>query len=136
MKRKEPEGLRINGASQSREPSWSYRPADPTLMRQPASPYDHKLNLATTAWLSELPQEVAPLALAKQFPRIVNRMSRFWDSPKMMDEYFRQLLVDRRGKRKGFPERVLHELYALAQYYRALHKTATSDIWDSIPYHK
>lgn len=105
-------------------------------MRQAASPYDGVLNLAAKAWLSELPQELAPLALAQQFPRIVNRLSRFWDSPRMIDEYFRQLLVDRRGKRKGFPQRVLNELYALYEYYRTLHDVQSSDVWDSIPYHK
>jgi hypothetical protein len=105
-------------------------------MRQAPSQYDSALNVAAVAWLSELPQEVAPLALAKQFPRIVNRLSRFWDSPRMIDEYFKQLLVDRRGKRKGFPQKVVTELYALAEYHRALHQTESSDLWDSIPYRK
>jgi hypothetical protein len=136
VKKKEPEGYDVLRALQRRDPSWPYRPIDPASQRQPASQYDAALNLAAIAWLSELPQEVAPLALAKQFPRIVNRLSRFWDSPRMIDEYFRQLLIDGRGKRKGFPQKVLNELHALAQYYRALHKTDTSDIWDSIPYRK
>jgi len=105
-------------------------------MRQPASQYDAALNVAAVAWLSELPQEVAPLVLAKQFPRIVNRLSRFWDSPRMIDEYFRQLLLDQRAKRKGFPQTVLNELYALAEYHRVLHQPENSDVWDSIPYRK
>jgi hypothetical protein len=136
VKKKEPEGHGVPHALQRRNPSWPHRPADPASQRQPASQYDAALNLAAIAWLSELPQEVAPLALAKQFPRIVNRLSRFWDSPQMIDEYFRQLLIDGRGKRKGFPQKVLNELSALAQYYRALHKADTSDVWDSIPYRK
>ena len=136
MKKKEPEGHGVSRPLQRRDPSWPYRPVDPASQRQAPSQYDAQLNLAAVAWLSELPQEIAPLALAKQFPRIVNRLSRFWDSPQMINEYFRQLLVDRRGKRKGFPQKVLNELYALGEYYRALHKTDTSDVWDSIPYRK
>jgi hypothetical protein len=112
-------------------------PSDPASLRQPDSPYDSKLSLAAIAWMSELPQEVAPLVLANQFPRIVNRLSRFWDSPRMMDDYFQQLLMDRRSKRKGFPKKILDELYALAEHYRALHKSSSkSDLWESIPYRK
>jgi hypothetical protein len=137
VKKKEPEQYGVARTLQRRDPSWPHRPVDdPASMRQPASQYDASLNVAAVAWLSELPQEVAPLALAKQFPRIVNRLSRFWDSPRMIDEYLRQLLLDRRGKRKGFPQKVLNELYALGEYHRVLHKTDTSDVWDSIPYRK
>jgi hypothetical protein len=136
VKRKEPQGYGTGRTWQTRDPSWPYRPVDPASLRQPPSQYDAALNLAARAWLGELPQEIAPLALAKQFPRIVNRLSRFWDSPQMMHEYFQQLLLDRRGKRKGFPQKVMNELYALAEYYRALHKTTNSDVWDSIPYRK
>jgi hypothetical protein len=110
---------------------------DPTSLRLPDSPYDRTLSLAAIAWLSELPQEVAPLVLANQFPRIVNRLSRFWDSPRMIDDYFQQLLMDRRGKRKGFQKRILDELQALADYHRALHKSDDhADVWESIPYRK
>jgi hypothetical protein len=136
VKRKEPQGYGTARTWQARDPSWPSRPVDPAALRQPPSRYDATLNLAAIAWLGELPQEVAPLAVAKQFPRIINRLSRFWDSPQMMDEFFRQLLVDRRGKRKGFPQKVKSELYTLAEYYRALHKTENSDLWDSIPYRK
>jgi hypothetical protein len=117
-------------------PSANRQPANPASMRQPASPYDGKLNLAATAWMSELPQQVAPLTLAHQFPRIVNRLARFWDSPQMIDQYLEQLLVDRRGRRKGFPEKALEELYALAEFHRRRHKSSASDLWESIPYRR
>lgn len=124
------------GGLQRRDPFGRPMPKDPASMRQPPSPYDAKLSLAAIAWLAELPQEVAPLALASQFPRIANRLSRFWDSPKMMEECFRELLVSRRGKRKGFPPKVLDELCALVQYYRGLHEANDTDVWDSIPYRR
>jgi hypothetical protein len=124
------------GGLPPRDPFGRAIPGDPASMRQSPSPYDAKLSLAAVAWLTELPQDVAPFALANQFPRIANRLSRFWDSPKMIEEYFRELLVDQRGKRKGFSQKVLVELYGLASYYRELHKTAESDVWNSIPYRR
>ena len=109
---------------------------DPAVHRQAPSLYDRSLNRSAVAWLEELPSSVAPVALAIQFPRIVNRLSRFWDSPKMVEECFRALMVDKRGKRKGFSKKVLDELYALQQYYRALHEDAETDVWKSIPYRR
>jgi len=79
---------------------------------------------------------VAPAALASQFPRIANRLARFWDSPRMIDEYMEQLLIPKRSKRKGFPDKVLAELYALSEYHRARRAGAQNRLWDSLPYRK
>jgi hypothetical protein len=119
--------------------AWAYRPGyleDPAHQRQPESPYDRSLNRSTIAWLRDLPRPILPVTLASQFPRIANRLSRFWDSPKMMQECFRELLMDKRGRRKGFPKKVLDELNMLAQYYRALNELPDTDVWKSIPYRK
>ena len=124
------------GQRPTRDPFGRIKPADPAVMRQAPSPYDAKLSLAAVAWMGELPREVAPLAVANQYPRIVNRLSRFWDSPKMIEEYFVELLVDRRGKRKGFPRKVVDELHTLADYYRSLYAAAETDVWNSIPYRR
>jgi hypothetical protein len=96
---------------------------DPACLRQRGSPHDRALNLSTTAWLKELPPDIVPFALASQFPRIVNRLSRFWDSPRMMKQCFEELLVHRRSGREGFPEDALRELFALEQYYHESHQT-------------
>jgi hypothetical protein len=109
---------------------------DPARHRQPESPYDRSLNRATIAWLKELPQPLVPVALASQFPRIANRLSRFWDAPKMMEQCFAELLLNKRGRRKGFPKNVVDELHMLAQYYRALHEQSDTDVWKSIPYRR
>ena len=100
--------------------------ADPKRFRQRPSPYDRALNLSTNAWLRELPENVVPIALASRFPRIVNRLSRFWDSPKMIRQCFQELLVHRRSGRQGFPEEVLRELFELEQYYVQLDRTGES----------
>ena len=105
---------------------------DPTRHRQAPSPHDRGLNRSTIGWLNELPRTVVPLTLATRFPRIVNRLARFWDSPGMIEECFKDLLVDRRGGRKGFPDKILDELYALAQYYCTLHEKMGNDLWDAI----
>lgn len=120
----------------SHDPFATLPPAPSASMRQAPSPYDRALNLAAVTWLGELPQEVAPLALARAFPRIVNRLSRFWDSPQMIDALLQELLLDKRGKRKGFPSEVLDELHALLRYHRTLHPTENSDRWDSVPYRR
>jgi hypothetical protein len=112
------------------------RAEHPAAQRQAPSPHDATLNRSAAAWMAELPEQVVPLALAFQFPRIVNRLSRFWDSPRMLDRYFEELLLDQRGRRKGFPEKILIELRALAEHHRALHETPTTDIWESTPYYK
>jgi len=106
---------------------------DPKRFRQAASPYDKQLNLCAIAWLKELPPAVAPVALPREFPRIVNRLARFWDSRKMIEQCFRELLVHRRSGRQGFPELVLHELFALERYFHELHQMEETDTWDTIP---
>jgi hypothetical protein len=101
----------------------------PQAMRQPPSPYDRGPSIAALAWLKELPAQAVPVVLASRFPRIVNRLARFWDSPRMIDACFEELLIDHRGNRKGFPDEVLAELLTLAQYHRAVHKPLDIDLW-------
>jgi GNAT superfamily N-acetyltransferase len=110
---------------------------DPARLRQPPSEYDKTLNRAALAWLDQLPRDLVPLSLAMRFPRIVNRLARFWDSPRAIDEYLDQLLVDRRGRRKGFPKRVIEDLSALARHVRTTRGTTLkTDLWESIPYRR
>jgi hypothetical protein len=108
--------------------------SDPSRIRQPVSPYDRFLNRATIAWLDALPRDFAPRSIATQFPRIANRLARFWDSPKAIDDYFEQLLHDKRGRRKGFPKDVLEELFRLDHYQRSLRgEKESTDRWEGIP---
>ena len=75
----------------------------------------------TTRWLATLPLEVYPTALATCFPRIANALATFWARPDALTSYLSELLVDRRGGRKGFPLDVLDDLYQLKNYYARLH---------------
>jgi hypothetical protein len=85
----------------------------------------------TRMWLASLPQDVRPMELARQFPRIPNRLRHLWTQVARCEEYLDSLLVDRRGTRKGFPQQVAQELRTLRDYYAVLHpRTATN--WDNV----
>lgn len=85
----------------------------------------------TQVWLASLPQEVRPLELARQFPRISNRLRFLWRNAARCEQYLDDLLVDRRGTRKGFPEEITRELEALREYYALLHPGIHSK-WDLV----
>jgi hypothetical protein len=51
--------------------------------------------------------------LAERFPHVLNRLSAVWDSPNAVFALIGELLIDRRGGRRGFPEAALYELLAL-----------------------
>ncbi|RPH44113.1 MAG: hypothetical protein EHM87_11595 [Burkholderiales bacterium] len=51
--------------------------------------------------------------LADRFPHVLNRLSAVWDSPNAVFELIGELLIDRRGGRRGFPADALYELLAL-----------------------
>ncbi len=94
--------------------------------RMPPSPYDRTLTPATVNWLHALPAAVCPRETAGWFPRIANRIARFWESPAMLESMFDELLIDRRLGRKGFPPKILTELRVLYAHYRTLHQPTHS----------
>ena len=72
---------------------------------------------ATFKWVASLPPEIRPLALLQQFPRIANMLAQSWHDPAQFREYMFDLLIDRRGKREGFPQDVRSELLRLRAYF-------------------
>jgi hypothetical protein len=78
------------------------------------------LREATASWMSNLPDNVRPLHLAKLFPRIVNKLCTLWGGPAPCSYYLRDLLIDRRSKRSGFPAAVAREIVALTAYEATL----------------
>jgi hypothetical protein len=89
------------------------------------------LHPATVSWLAALPATVRPMALARQFPRIANRLGELWKRPAQCDAYFRHLTIDERGGRKGFPAEVAQELAALSAHYQTVRPYGHS-IWGDI----
>jgi hypothetical protein len=88
--------------------------------RRNAVPVDEPLP-RTFKWVARLPRDIRPLELMRAFPRIANLIASVWDEPESMHDYFDQLLVDRRGNRKGFGPDVMDELCALRDFHTGLH---------------
>ncbi len=91
---------------------------------------DLELNAAGQALLAYIEESARPKELSAAFPRIVNRMAKLWKMPREMDRYLEELLTDTRGKRKGFPLKILMELSTLNDYYKIKMRTGRRDIWD------
>lgn len=97
------------------------------LLRRALRPEDKFVLADTKDLLDHLPAEVVPVALARDFPRIVNEIRLRWTDTGALQAYFTELTTDLRGDRIGFPEPVLKELLALKAYVDR--RTDTS--WDS-----
>ena len=91
-------------------------PAPALHLRRKAKPTDALLPLSLE-WLTSLPPDVRPLALATKYPRIVNRIAVAWAEPSTCRANFDDLVYDNRGDRQGFPPDVHRDLLALREYY-------------------
>jgi hypothetical protein len=94
------------------------------------APEEPLLNVTRT-WLASLPQDVRPVELARQFPRIANRLRHLWKQVARCEEYLDSLLVDRRGTRKGFPSKISEELEALREYHALLYPSGRT-VWGHV----
>ena len=81
---------------------------------------------ATIGWIANLPDEVRPLALLRQFPRIANVVARAWNDAAEIQAVLEDLLIDRRGGRRGFPLDVTEELLVLRDYYQGRYPNRVS----------
>jgi hypothetical protein len=98
-------------------------------------PIDYPLP-RTFQWIAKLPPDVQPMEVLRQFGRIANMLAMNWNDPEATFAYFDQLLVDRRGNRKGFPPEVMAELTALRSRYASLHDASLHALrpgmWDHL----
>ena len=78
---------------------------------------DHVLSALTYAWLKTLPYAVRPVELCSRYPRLGNRLALCWSDRSQAERLFDDLLLDRRGKRKGFPPSVAEELVHLRRFH-------------------
>ena len=53
--------------------------------------------------------------VAMRFPHVLNRVADAWGDPAAVTEVMADLMVDRRGGRRGFPPDALEELHALRE---------------------
>ncbi|MGH8727582.1 MAG: ankyrin repeat domain-containing protein [Burkholderiales bacterium] len=73
-----------------------------------------------------------PVALERQFPRILKRIAALWELPEL-DPYFEELLVDKRGGRKGFPPEVVQEIFFLSNLHDRVtgrKREEETEIWE------
>jgi hypothetical protein len=105
---------------------------DWTTVREPLCERDRALSRDARAWLVKLPPRAKLAATAQLYPRIVNRLALCWNDPMLLERLFNEMLVDRRGKRRGFPPDVTRELLALREHAEmALTAEEDSDAWAS-----
>ena len=95
------------------------RPMDWSAMRR-AAPAGELLK-TTVAWFSELPPDVQPRALVAKYPRIANALCAAWRHPQAFKDFMDELLIDRRGGRKGFPADILRDLLALRTHFHSVY---------------
>lgn len=90
----------------------------------------------TFKWLATLPTEVRPMATAREYPRIANRIGELWGNCEYSRLYMQGLLKDRRSGRKGFPALIREELETLQTYYFEHLSALPAVLWDAVPMHE
>ncbi|WP_052135226.1 hypothetical protein [Collimonas arenae] len=93
-------------------PDWEF-------LRRPQAHKDQDLLESTYQWYAKLPADIKPWELARYFPRVTNELAAIWARPTMCEQFLDQLLLDNRGNRKGFPEKVIREIMVLQHYLHA-----------------
>jgi hypothetical protein len=101
--------------------------------RRAAQAGDQALHERTFKWLAALPPALRPMAAARRYPRIVNRIGDLWGHCEYSRLYFQSLLIDRRPGRRGFPPEVRRELEALQQYYFEARSALPAILWNAVP---
>jgi hypothetical protein len=102
-------------------------------LRHEINAKDRLLRERTFKWLATLPGNLRPMATARQYPRIVNRLGDLWSHCEYTRLYFQSLLLDRRPGREGFPSVVRHELEVLQDYYFENLSGLPAILWDAVP---
>ena len=108
------------------------RSVDPDFAARRRSTVAEKLTPETLRWLTELPVSARPQQLAAELPRIGNAISRLWSIPAACLAYLDELLIDKRGNRRGFPKEILLELATLKSHFQTdIHPTPRT-AWEEI----
>jgi hypothetical protein len=80
------------------------------MLRSLPNPRDKSLSSLAQAWRDQLPAGLRPDALCESYPRVANRVALCWPDPALVMTLIDDLLDNRRGARKGFPQAVQREL--------------------------
>ena len=79
----------------------------------------------------ELPESVRPKQLSLRYARVANRLCKAWSEPAKFDRLLDDLMIDRRGTRKGFPLQVATELATLRDHFYKVHHYGKS-AWEHV----
>lgn len=105
-------------------------PKDPfKALRKRETP--EPLQAFAITWMAKLPRNAQPRETGMQYPRIVNKLAALWHTSEGAGGYLRELLIDRRGTRKGFPTPVAQELQALRTYLTVQAARSQKDAWST-----
>jgi hypothetical protein len=102
-------------------------------VRRAADANDSALHDRAFKWLATLPADMRPMATARQYPRIVNRIGDLWGHCEHTRLYFQSLLIDRRKDREGFPAVIKEELERLQHYYFEHLSGLPAILWNAVP---
>jgi hypothetical protein len=110
--------------TQSKEPEWA-------RLRGPQRPMDAVLSSMARDWLETLPGPMRPAELCAAYPRVANRLALCWNDPALTERLLDDLLIGRRGKRKGFPRPVAEELLRLRRFHDHYRGTDVQEtVWE------
>lgn len=84
--------------------------------RRKAAPFNRLLR-HTLDWADTLPPKVKPLAVMERYPRLANLLAANWQDPLAAGGCLRDLVIDTRGGRQGFPPDVLEDLVILRRFF-------------------
>ena len=73
----------------------------------------------TFRWIARLPKEVRPLQLLRDYPRVANTLAANWSDAAAFRASLYDLLIDKRGNRRGFTGSVVAELLRLRSYFES-----------------
>ena len=95
------------------------RPIDPkewVARRRPRVATDRALAGTTIDWLLRLPEAVRPRQLCERFPRLANQIADAWFERDRCVASLDDLLIDRRGGRRGLPYDLRVEVQTLREF--------------------
>jgi len=92
------------------------------VRRKPLTERDRVLVSDTHFWLRRIPGPYQPKQLCRHYPRVANEIARCWDDRVLVDRLLIDLMVDKRGDRRGFPARVVQELHVLQELRERRHQ--------------
>ncbi|MEP7297502.1 MAG: hypothetical protein ABI702_15055 [Burkholderiales bacterium] len=85
--------------------------------RAPRRPQDVALQSATHVWLRSIPTPSHPKHLCLHHPHLANRLAQAWGNAALVQKFMDDVLIDKRGQRKGLSERVRTELHRLERLH-------------------